>query len=93
MRFALLAVMITASAHAADWRTYAGGFTTSWQTQGHHGHDQQPCGNPVTCNPIDFTRANLDNSIGFRFGRERDLFEFGPMSIVGGTDASISHTE
>ena len=112
MRFATVAVLIAAptSAFAADsgWRTYAGGFSTRWQTRGPHGHDQAPCGYPwfeyfddgkviaehgVDCNPTDFSRANLDNSIGFRLGAERDVLAVGPLRFVGGFDGSVSHTE
>lgn len=45
------------------------------------------------CDDVDFERANLDDSIGFRAGGERDVFAFGPLRIVGGGDGTISQTE
>jgi hypothetical protein len=45
------------------------------------------------CDDVDFRRANLDDSIGFRFGSERDFFNLGPLRVVGGADGSISQTE
>ena len=107
MRSALLVLLIATSVHASDWRTYAGGFSTRWQTRGPHGHDQEPCDRPrviemgpgvflttgVNCNPVDFNRGNLDDSIGFRLGTERDVLSLGPLHLVGGFDGSISHTE
>jgi hypothetical protein len=106
-RFALLALLLASSLSAGDWRTYAGGFSSRWKTTGPHGHDQEPCAYPqmtnpapgifmflgTDCNPVDFGRANLDNSIGFRLGRERDFISFGPLRFVGGGEGSISHTE
>lgn len=78
---------------AASWRTFAGSFGSRWNTLGHHGHDQPLCDAAAGCDGIDFARANLDDSIGFRVGRERDFFESGPLRLVGGADASVSHTE
>jgi hypothetical protein len=88
-------------------RTYAGTFNTRWRTIGPHGHDQPACA-PVEivqlshgtnvvrqpdCNPSDFARGNLDNSIGFRAGRERDLLARGAWSIVGGVEGAMNYTE
>jgi hypothetical protein len=42
---------------------------------------------------MDFGRGNLDNSIGFRFGRERDFLSLGAVRIAGGYDTTISDTE
>ena len=106
-RITLLALLLASSLSAGDWRTYAGGFSSRWKTTGPHGHDQEPCADPqmtnpapgifmllgTDCNPVDFARANLDNSIGFRFGRERDFLSLGPLHFVGGGEGSISHTE
>lgn len=76
----------------AQWRTFAGGFSSRWNTLGHHGHDQASCASG-DCDADDFGRANLDDSIGFRAGRERDFFSAGVLRIVGGADASLNHTE
>jgi hypothetical protein len=98
---------LAARAQSSD-RTYIGGFSSRWKTQGLHGHDQPLCAPPQTitflnsnvilitstdCGPSDFARANLDNSIGFRLGRERDLAAWGPLRLVGGVEGAISHTE
>lgn len=112
MRSLVVALLLAWSASAAGspWRTYAGGYSTSWKTDGFHGHDQ-PC--PVrtrigtvidpggtyfpifteNCDAYDFGRGNLDNSIGFRFGRERDYAALGAFRITGGYEATISDTE
>lgn len=106
--FLLLAPSLFA---ASPWRTYAGGYSTSWKTDGKHGHDQ-PCliirnvggvlypdGSYVPlstypdCDGADFGRGNLDNSIGFRWGRERDYLSFGMVRVTGGYDATLSDTE
>src|SRR5436190_23079431 len=91
----------------AQSRTYAGIFNSRWRTVGLHGHDQPLCA-PIKvtyfpngarieqgprCNPIDFARGNLDNSIGFRVGREKDYLTLGPLSLVGGAEAAMSYTE
>jgi len=106
---ALFAVLLPIQAARADeWRTFAGGFTSRWTTIGHHGHDQPSCRDiesapdagvvasriaAPNCDAVDFARGNLDDSIGFRAGRERDFWTLGPVRIVGGADAAISHTE
>lgn len=92
----------------AQSRSYIGSFSSRWKTQGLHGHDQPPCSPPrrielnggrviyidsPDCGPSDFARGNLDNSIGFRLGRERDVAAWGPLRLVGGVEGSISHTE
>lgn len=87
-----LVIVLALRAEAGEWRTYAGGFGSRWNTTGHHGHDQDGCELP-DCDAVDFTRANLDDSIGFRVGRERDLWTFGILHAVAGADASVSHTE
>jgi hypothetical protein len=109
MRKSLLLVLFgAASAMFAQspTRTYAGGYSTNWKTRGAHGHDQ-PCnylhtgghlpdGTPVLvddCDADDFARGNLDNSIGFRFGRERDLLAWRALRVTGGYDTSVSDTE
>ena len=103
----LLALFLPLSAARADpWRTYAGGFTSRWSTIGHHGHDQPSCRDAAdhpevyatviaaaNCDAVDFARGNLDDSIGFRAGRERDFLTLGPLHLVGGGDAGVSHTE
>jgi hypothetical protein len=76
----------------AQWRTFAGGFSSRWNTIGHHGHDQNLCASG-DCDADDFGRANLDDSIGFRAGRERDFFSASALHIAGGADASVNHTE
>jgi len=107
MRSLLLVFLVATSASASEWQTYAGGFSSRWHTTGHHGHDQPSCGSPVSttvapgviltqgvdCNTVDFERANLDDSIGFRAGAERDLLAKGPLRITAGGDVGISHTE
>src|ERR1051325_1701073 len=72
-------------------RTYAGGTSARWNTVGHHGHDQSGC--VAECDAEDFARGNLDDSIGFRAGIERDLWTSGMFHLVGGTDVSVGHTE
>ena len=113
MRTIVALLLLASSVSAADspWRTYAGGYSTSWKTDGWHGHDQRcpstpPAGavddnggpavgafGPVDCDGFDFGRGNLDNSIGFRFGRERDYLSFGALRVTGGYDATLSDTE
>lgn len=105
---AILLLLLFASPLAAQSsRTYAGGFSSRWKTVGPHGHDQPWCAEPivtvfpngsilhqsVNCNPMDFNRANLDNSIGFRAGRERDFLSLRPLKLVGGIEGSSSFTE
>ncbi|MGZ8867715.1 MAG: hypothetical protein ACXW2P_05170 [Thermoanaerobaculia bacterium] len=82
----------------ADTRTYAGGFSTRWNTTGWHGHDQELCpeaasGGPESCNDADFRNANLDNSIGFRFGHERDWFDRGPLKFLAGVEGAFTDSE
>lgn len=94
------------AAHAESWRIYAGGFGSRWNTLGHHGHDQPLCAPPrqeprpgvildgtPDCDADDFSRANLDDSIGFRAGVERELWRLGALRVIGGADASTSRTE
>ncbi|HEU4522515.1 MAG TPA: hypothetical protein VFT12_10955 [Thermoanaerobaculia bacterium] len=98
-------LMVVADLNAAG-RTYAGTFTSGWQTDGVHGHDQPPCAparrldlpdtifhSQPACDGVDFARGNLDNNIGFRTGKEWDLWQRGRLSLVGGGEASLSHTE
>lgn len=102
----LAILLVSGTAQADPWRTWAGGFTSRWNTLGHHGHDQPGCGEETgrrtggaagidkpDCDATDFARANLDDSIGFRAGAERDLWTRGPLHLVGGADAGVSHTE
>ncbi len=82
----------------AQTRTYAGGFSTRWNTTGWHGHDQDLCpeaatGGPQACNDDDYRNANLDNSIGFRFGHERDWFDRGPLKFLAGVEGSFTDSE
>lgn len=113
MRTIVALLLLASSVSAADspWRTYAGGYSTSWKTAGSHGHDQPcplwevtggiveydgsytPIVGPGNCDNMDFGRGNLDNSIGFRFGRERDYLSFGALRVTGGYDATLSDTE
>jgi hypothetical protein len=99
-------VLICASEAAGQTRTYAGSMSSAWRTIGQHGHDQPPCAerriSPLevgwldaypNCNPVDFARGNLDNSIGFRAGRERDWLRSGAFSFVGGIEGSLNYTE
>lgn len=104
----MLAVLVLAATTFAQetTRTYAGGYSTNWKTRGAHGHDQ-PCGylhtaghapdgSPILvpdCDGDDFARGNLDNSIGFRFGRERDLWSWRALRVTGGYDTTVSDTE
>ena len=103
------ALLLAAASFSAEaqTRTYAGPFSTNWRTVGKHGHDQPWCAEPTVtnfpnggvlvhtmdCNALDFARGNLDNSIGFRTGRERDLFAKGPFVLVAGVEAGMSYTE
>lgn len=105
VRVWLFITLAAVSLHAQT-RTYSGSFSSRWKTIGKHGHDQPWCAEPtwtvfpnavmvhgVDCNPIDFERANLDNSIGFRIGRERDFLSLRPLKIVGGVEGSVGFTE
>jgi hypothetical protein len=105
----LLAVFSSLPALAqSHWRTYIGTFSSRWKTRGLHGHDQPLCAparmisfedgrvfliDSPDCGPSDFARANLDNSIGFRLGRERDFAAWGPLRLGAGVEGGISHTE
>jgi hypothetical protein len=82
----------------ADTRTYAGGFNTRWKTTGWHGHDQELCpeaasGGAEACNDTDYRHANLDNSIGFRAGHERDWFDRGPLTFLTGVEGAFTDSE
>ena len=82
----------------AETRTYAGGFNTRWNTTGWHGHDQPLCPaaaerGAAACNDSDYDNANLDNSIGFRLGRERDVRSRGPVHFVLGAEAAFLDSE
>src|SRR5438034_10336119 len=94
---AVFTSLVCATPILAQSRTYAGIFNSRWRTVGLHGHDQPLCA-PIKviyfpngarleqgprCDPIDFARGNLDNSIGFRVGREKDYLTLGPLSLVG----------
>jgi hypothetical protein len=108
-RIAVLIALISllSSTLFAQSRTYAGTFNSRWRTVGPHGHDQPLCGPEgiiqfpggsfgifgPDCNPIDFAHGNLDDSMGFRAGKERDFATFGPLSVVGGVEGSLSYTE
>jgi hypothetical protein len=88
---AFLSVILSFSA-AAQTRYYAGQFSTNWNTSGYHGHDQ-PCFFTPDCDDDDFARANLDNSIGFRAGAERDYGTWRRLRLVGALDVSSADTE
>jgi hypothetical protein len=90
-RALFLSVILSFSA-AAQTRYYAGQFSTNWNTSGYHGHDQ-PCFFTPDCDDDDFVRANLDNSIGFRAGAERDYGTWRGLRLVGGVDLSFTDTE
>jgi hypothetical protein len=90
-RAAFLSVLLSFSA-AAQTRYYAGQFSTNWNTSGYHGHDQ-PCVFTPDCDDDDFVRANLDNSIGFRAGAERDYGSWRGLRLVGAADLSYADTE
>ena len=98
---ALLLTIVTAivcTSAAAQGRTYAGGFSTRWDTVGWHGHDQPLCpeaamSGPGACDEQDYRNANLDNSIGFRFGHERDAFRRGPLHFILGIEAGFTDSE
>lgn len=88
---ALFLAFVSFSAFAQT-RYYAGPFSTSWKTEGYHGHDQ-PCFFTPGCDDDDFARANLDNSIGFRAGAERDYATWRGLRFVGAADVSFIDTE
>ncbi|HYK05218.1 MAG TPA: hypothetical protein VE974_25940 [Thermoanaerobaculia bacterium] len=90
-RALFLSLLLSFSA-AAQTRWYAGQFSTNWNTNGYHGHDQ-PCLFTPDCDDDDFVRANLDNSIGFRAGAERDYGTWRGLRLVGGADLSYADTE
>jgi hypothetical protein len=91
----LLLCATGASAEEARLRTFAGGFSTRWKTRGAHGHDQEhPCQREYAgCDTDDFYRGNLDDSIGYRAGIERDFYRLGMLRVVGGADMSMSYSE
>ena len=94
---AIVAAIVCTSASAQS-RSYAGGFSTRWDTVGWHGHDQPLCpeaatGGPGACDEQDYRNANLDNSIGFRFGHERDAFERGPFRFILGLEGGFTDSE
>jgi hypothetical protein len=101
-RLLLVIVILTAGIARAETRVFAGSITTRWDTSGYHGHDQEPC-EPVDlsdptalypdCDANDFARGNLDNSIGFRFGAERRVRQFGRASIDTGVESTLMFTE
>ena len=86
-----MACCFAVTVQAETWRTFAGGFSSRWNTVGHHGHDHNSC--IGDCDADDFGRGNLDDSIGFRGGLERDFWSAGALHLVGGGDASVHHTE
>ena len=96
--FVLTCVLASAPlvARAEDsWTIYAGGYTTSWQTSGKHGHDVD-CPFPVKgtwCEESDYDRANLDNSIGIRFGAERPFHHAGRLFLTHGAELTLTETE
>ncbi|HEX6176804.1 MAG TPA: hypothetical protein VF057_00485 [Thermoanaerobaculia bacterium] len=45
------------------------------------------------CDGVDFSRGNLDNNIGFRAGREWDVWRTRRLSLVAGGEAAFSQTE
>jgi len=88
----IIAVSLTLSSTPilAQSRTYAGIFNSRWRTVGLHGHDQPICApssdllperrDPAAGAAVQqrrFRPGNLDNSIGFRAGTERDFRSFG----------------
>ena len=99
LKTAFIFILLLAPLFAdAQTRTYAGGFNTRWNTTGWHGHDQDLCpeaatGGPEACNDADYRNANLDNSIGFRFGHERDWFDRGPFKFLAGVEGSFTDSE
>ena len=83
---------------SAETRTYGGALSTRWNTIGWHGHDQDLCpeaarGGAAACDDTDYRNANLDNSIGFRLGHERDSFARGPLKFVIGAESSFTDSE
>ncbi|HYC91505.1 MAG TPA: hypothetical protein VEO54_19960 [Thermoanaerobaculia bacterium] len=91
----LLLCAMGAFAEEARTRTFAGGYSTRWKTRGAHGHDQEhPCQREYAgCDGMDFMRANLDNSLGYRAGVERDFYRLGMLRLVGGADVSMAYSE
>ena len=97
-----LVLILSLPLSAQVTRTYAGGYSTAWETVGSHGHDV-PCGGTASvvdaavksdwCDESDFARGNLDNSIGFRAGVERDVASWRALRFVAGLDATASDTE
>ena len=93
-----MATLLTSASLLAETRTYAGGFSTRWNTTGWHGHDIPLCPEaaergPAACNDVDYDNANLDNSIGFRFGQERDVRSRGPIQFLIGAEAAFIDSE
>lgn len=91
----LLSLLLTTTA-GADWRIYTGGYGTAWHTtDGHHGHDVE-CPQEEQhdrCESHDFSRANLDNSVGFRLGVEQRREWLGPLDFVYGAELNVDSTE
>ena len=101
-RLLFVSLVLLAANINADTHIFGGSVATRWQTVGYHGHDQEPC-EPVDltdplalypdCDANDFARGNLDNSIGFRFGFERDLRRVGRGRIHAGAEGTLMYTE
>src|SRR5688572_952606 len=101
LRAALLITLIATTTHA-ETRIFAGSIGTRWQTIGYHGHDQEPC-EPIDlsdpeaiypdCDVNDLARGNMDNSIGYRFGFERDFHRIFQSRLAYGVESTLMFTE
>ncbi len=90
-----LAVVFSAAAHGEEpavWSIYAGAAPFRWITEDESKGHSMDCRSQA-CNRADLDRANLDNSIGFRLGAERELLRRGRFSLAGGAEIALLPTE
>ncbi|HUP63531.1 MAG TPA: hypothetical protein VNA69_24305 [Thermoanaerobaculia bacterium] len=73
-------------------RVYAGGTGTRWNASfAEDGHNED-C-RTRTCDSEDFLTGNLDSSIGFRLGAEREWRLHPRLATIAGADLSLVSTE
>jgi hypothetical protein len=77
---------------APGWSIHAGAAPFRWITEDESKGHSMDCRSQA-CNRGDLERGNLDNSIGFRVGAERELLRRGRFSLSGGAEVAILPTE
>ncbi|HVR43599.1 MAG TPA: hypothetical protein VMS56_09145 [Thermoanaerobaculia bacterium] len=89
----LLIVLIPGGvATAQEWRFFHGGTGTRWRAaHGIHGHTED-C-RTAACDDSDWERGNLDSSIGYRVGAERQWLGTDRLHAITGVDLSVVATE